>query len=97
MRYIQRVYNHFRAYYFAINSITEAVQKKFVYTDRYISPFGIGRRDGRIVSYSSKCNFKYIRLSFINFHYHFLKRFSGNDGFVAYSSTIVVDGISRIM
>ena len=97
MRYIQRVYNYFRAYYFAINSITEAAKKFFVYTDRHISSFEVGRRNGRIISFSSKCNFKYIRLSFINFHYHFLKRFSGNDGFVAYSSTIVVDGISGIM
>ena len=78
--------------------VLQRLRKKFfVYTDRHISPFGIGRRDGRIVSFSSKCNFKYMRLSFINFHYHFLKRFSGNDGFVAYSSTIVVDGISGIM
>ena len=72
-------------------------KKFFVYIDRHISSFEVDRRDGRIVSSSSKCNFKYIRLSFINFHYHFLKRFSGNDGFVAYSSTIVVDGISGIM
>ena len=45
MRNIQRVYNYFRAYYFAINSITEAAQKVFVYTDRYISPFEVGRRN----------------------------------------------------